>query len=234
MTYRKFHIFFIIISAILYSIAGPSISYAQAQNQELNSYIDSESTKILKNMSSYLSSTEAFSFQIVVTDKYPSESGETVEIKKTALLKVQRPGRLKIDVTTTEPESERTFYYNGKTITLFNKTEKLYAQIDVPDTNERALDFAMEDLGFTFPVIDFVFNNLYQNLTENVITSDYIGETVVRGHPCHLLSFNQENIDWYLWVGSYKKPVPRKILIVYKNDPMRSKFIAEFTDFKVF
>ena len=81
--------------------------------------------------------------------------------------------------------------------------------------------------------IDFIFKNLHKNLTENVITSDYIGVSNINGRRCHQLTFNQDNIDWYLWIDAGKKPVPRKILIVYKNDPQRSKFIAEFKKFKV-
>jgi hypothetical protein len=232
MTYRKFTILFIASSLCLCCITALEIPFCEAQNREFNLSIDPASTKVLKEMDAYLSSMEAFSFHIDITDKYPSNTGEALEVKKSASLTVRRPDRLKADVKSEAPERERAFYYNGETITLFDKTDNLYAQTQAPDTTAKALDFAMDDLGFTFPVVDFVFKNLHKNLTENVLYSDYLGISKIGNTKCHFLIFNQDSIDWYLWIDAGKKPVPRKFIIVYKNDPQRSKFIAEFTKYK--
>ena len=232
MICQKFYILLVTSWLCLFCVAGLRVRFAEAQGQAFNPSTDPASIKILEQMDSYLSPIEAFSFQIDVTDQFLTDNGEMLEIKKEAVLTVQRPNRLKAEVKIKEPQRERTFYYNGETITLYDKTENLYAQIKAPDTSEKALDYAMSDLGFTFPVVDFIFKNLKRNLTENVITSDYLGESVLKGRPAHQLVFHQDKIDWYLWIDSWKEPVPRKILIVYKNDPRRSKFIAEFTKFK--
>jgi hypothetical protein len=232
MTYRKFTFLFTTSILCFCCITGLRIPFSEAQDREFNPSIDQDSTKVLKEMDVYLSATEAFSFHIDITDQYPSNTSEVLEIKKSVNLIVKRPNRLKAESKMEDSERDQEFYYNGETITLFNRTDNLYAQIKAPDTTAKALDFAMGDLGFTFSAIDFVFKNLYKNLTESVLYSDYLGISKIGNTKCHFLIFNQDNIDWYLWIDAGKKPVPRKFIIVYKNDPQRSKFIAEFTKFK--
>ena len=38
------------------------------------------------------------------------------------------------------------------------------------------------------------------------------------GIPCHHLSFQQETIDWQLWIDAGPQPLPRKLVIAYKTE----------------
>ena len=46
---------------------------------------------------------------------------------------------------------DQRFFYNGKTLTLYNPTEKVYAAKEAPDTIERMIDFARETVGILLP-----------------------------------------------------------------------------------
>ena len=42
---------------------------------------------------------------------------------------------------------DQTFYYDGKTLTLYNPSDKVYATEPAPGTIEELLDYARESLG---------------------------------------------------------------------------------------
>ena len=44
------------------------------------------------------------------------------------------------------------------------------------------------------------------------------------------MAFTQETIDWQVWVEDSGTPVPRKVVIVYKNVKSVPRFTAELSD----
>ena len=50
------------------------------------------------------------------------------------------------------------------------------------------------------------------------------------GVPCEHLVFSQDNIDWQVWIQQGARPVPRKFLITYKDEPGSPQFTAIFSD----
>jgi hypothetical protein len=46
----------------------------------------------------------------------------------------------------------------------------------------------------------------------------YLGIHHVGDVACHHLSFEQETIDWQLWIDAGEKPLPRKLVIAYKTE----------------
>ena len=51
------------------------------------------------------------------------------------------------------------------------------------------------------------------------------------GQTCHHLAFQQEHLDWQLWVDARgTRAVPRKLVITYKNEPGDPQFSATFDD----
>jgi len=43
---------------------------------------------------------------------------------------------------------------------------------------------------------------------------------------CHHLLFEQENIDWQIWIDSGQPPLPRKLVITYKQEPGQPQYVA--------
>jgi hypothetical protein len=68
------------------------------------------------------------------------------------------------------------------------------------------------------PLADFVYEDVYARLMESVQRGVYLGIHRVGDVPCHHLSFEQESIDWQLWIDAGEKPLPRKLVIAYKTE----------------
>ena len=43
---------------------------------------------------------------------------------------------------------------------------------------------------------------------------------------CHHLAFRQEGVDWQVWIAEGADPLPRKVVITYKDLPDAPQFVA--------
>lgn len=71
-----------------------------------------------------------------------------------------------------------------------------------------------------------LYSDPFSVLLENVTAGRYAGIHDVRGARCHHLAFRQSNIDWQIWILEGKNPVPRKVVITYKNIDLVPQFEA--------
>ena len=100
----------------------------------------------------------------------------------------------------------------------------------VPAVIDDALDHLMEKYGFSPPLVDFIYQDPYNTLIENVEFGFYVGLHNVDGIRCHHLAFVQKNIDWQIWIEDGKQMVPRKLVITYHNEPESPQYIAVLSD----
>lgn len=186
--------------------------------------VDPEADRILKQMSDTLTGAKAFSFH---ADGYMDEylaTGQLVQFYRGSDVVAVRPNRL--HVVTDGDDVKRTAWYDGKTLTVLDRAAKAYASVDVPGTTQDMLDHVMAEYGLTIPLADVLFPNLYEALMANVRSGVYLGVHSVDGHGCHHLAFRQERIDWQVWVDAGAQPVPRKLIITYKQEPGQPHYSA--------
>ena len=130
----------------------PQLGHAQPAG------IGSEAEKLLRRMSDYLAGRQQF------TLKAESKSRSRADIRREApvpdgpaTLSVSRPNKFhahrKGDLANQE------FFYDGKTLTLFNPRENLYATTAAPATLDETLDFAREKLDIIAPAAELLYKN---------------------------------------------------------------------------
>ena len=84
--------------------------------------------------------------------------------------------------------------------------------------------------GMKIPLADFISADPYAALTQGVEWGTYVGLHDVDGVRCHHLAFGAGDIDWQLWIEDGLLPLPRKLLIVYKNEPGAPRYTAWLED----
>jgi len=87
------------------------------------------------------------------------------------------------------------------------------AQEAPPPPVEPELAPGSDKTGTVIPLADFLYANPYEHLMGSVQRGVYLGIHEAAGVPCHHLSFEQETIDWQLWIDAGKEPLPRKLVI---------------------
>ena len=143
-------------------------------------------------------------------------------------LQVRRPNRLHAEVHSTR--RNRGIFYDGKTLTIFNRVDNFYGTVPAPGSLDEALDAASEKFGITIPLEDLIVSDPYKSAMQNTTFGKYLGPVTVLGVPCEHLVFSRGNVDWQIWIEDGARPVPKKFVITYKDEEGSPQFTAIFSD----
>lgn len=196
----------------------------QQQPQPQQNPIDAKADKVLKDMGAALASAKQISFDShAIADQYTPD-GQKVQYAKNQKVLLRRPDRLAVDVSGDVEDLQ--FRYDGKRVSLYNPKTNSWGAADVPASIDETLDTLAGKYGMALPLADLVFADPYKTLAENVRSGQYLGVGYVFETKCHHLAFRQAAIDWQIWVEEGNKPVPRKIVITFKESPGHPQYTA--------
>jgi hypothetical protein len=187
--------------------------------------VDPKADAILRSMGRTLAAAKSLSFEASETTDQFSPSGQKIQLGKTVKAMVRRPGN--ISAVVSGDAEDMAYYYRGKTLTIVNNLQRVYAVQDVPPDNIDAMfDFLADRFRITAPLSDLMFTDPYQAMTGHIRGGEYLGLHMVDGTKCHHLAFRQDAIDWQIWIEDGAQPVPRKVVITYKDLPGSPQFAA--------
>ena len=190
--------------------------------------IDPRADELIKRMGDYLGQAKFFSVNAEIWQDIQLASGQQIQAGRTLDLQVRRPNRLRAQVHS--PRRNRELFYDGSSITLLNRAQNFYGTISAPGSIDDAMDTASDKFGIATPLEDFVTSDPHKDLLEKVTSGTDIGSVTVMGVPCEHLAFSQNNIDWQVWIENGARPVPRKFVITYKDEPDSPEFTAIFSN----
>jgi len=178
--------------------------------------IEPRADALMRAMSERLAQTDALAFEAEeVYDEVPEHSPRQQLTSRRAVA-LRRPNRLAGDAN--GDAIHRSFYYDGRTLSVIDKEQNVWASGTVPPTIDDAIDWVFDKTGTVIPLADFLYADVYARLMGSVQRGVYLGIHDVNGVPCHHLSFEQATIDWQIWIDAGAEPVPRKLLIAYKTE----------------
>jgi hypothetical protein len=194
--------------------------------------IDPKADAVLKQMGQALSSAKSFTFETHSTTQDILENGQKVEFARNGKFSVRRPDRVAAAVVGDFEELD--FIYDGKTVTLFNRKSNSYGVADAKPSIDATCDLLAEQYGMVLPLADFLFADPYKTMIASVRSGQHLGDGYVLDTKCHHLAFRQEAVDWQIWIDqSAQKPLPRKIVITYKETPAQLQYTAFFNNWNL-
>ena len=208
-------------TAALAGLMALSVSAA-----DKNTAIDPHADELIKRMGDYLGHAKFFSVNAEIWQDCQLSSGQRIQAGRTLELHVRRPNRLRAEVHSTR--RNRELVYDGSAITLLNRAQNLYGTARASGSLDEAMDVASERFGIAMPLEDFIRSDPHKDLLKKATSGADIGPVTVMGVPCEHLAFTQDNIDWQVWIESGARPVPRKFVITYKDEPDSPQYTAIF------
>jgi len=204
--------------------AAPSVSGAQGAG------VDPEAVKILRRMTDYLGSLQQFSVhtQNTLEDVL---SGHKVDFEISADVIVSRPNKLRAERK--GDLIDQIFYYDGKTLTLYNPSDNVYATEPAPGTIEELFLHVYESLGFAVPLSDLVYRNAFPLLMQDVTFAAVVGKAVIGGVKCDHLLFSRPGVDFQVWVADGGQPLPRKYVVTDTGTPALLSITTVMSDWNV-
>ena len=176
--------------------------------------IEPRADELLRTMSDYLGKLGTFSAQAESTQEVLLNTGQKIQYGNPALFTLQRPNRLRAERT--GELMAQSLYYDGASLTLYQKDCNCYATTPAPATVEEALDYARLNLDLYAPAGDLLYRDAYSVLMEDVVSGLYLGLGMVDGVACHHLAFRGKSVDWQIWIEQGDRPLPRKFIITSK------------------
>ena len=144
---------------------------------------------------------------------------------------VQRPDRLRVNAE--GDLVDKQFYFDGKTITLYDKDHNVYGILEVPPDIESALEKANKEFGVRVALTDLASPNLWEFLNKHIKHSLYVGLSKVRGVPCHHLAFDGAVAHVQVWIEAGDKPLPRKVVMTAEKAPGSPEWMAYLYDWNL-
>jgi len=191
---------------------------------EVQPTIEPAADRVLRAACGYLAEAAHFSIVAEVWRDQVEESGQKIQFTRTIDLRVKRPNRFHLEIHS--PNTERTFWCDGRTLTQLDCKQNLFSSMKIPGTIDGAVDAAREEFGIDLPLIDLAVSDPYKNATAKVQKGTYYGLAPAMGFECHHLAFTQENVDWQVWIEKGPQPLIRKFVITHKNEPGGPEFTA--------
>jgi hypothetical protein len=190
--------------------------------------LDPRADRLLKRMGDFLGQAKFFSVNAEVWQDTQLSNGERVQAGRNVQVQVRRPNRFHSELRSTR--HHRELIYDGSALTLLNRAENFYGTVPATGSLDDAMDLACEQFGITMPFEDFVRSDPHRDLLRKVTSGSDIGPVTVIGVPCEHLAFTQDDIDWQVWIETGPRPVPRKFVITYKDEPDSPQYTAIFSN----
>jgi len=184
--------------------------------------------RLLKEMSAYIGSAQEFTFHADTSFDHVLPSGQKLQFSAAEEVALQRPGRLYVEWN--GDLGARQFWYDGKSVTLYDPATPFYASAVAPSEIDGMLEQLVPKLDFAPPLADFLYRDPYKSVRGNIQYGFDLGQNDVNGRSCRTLAFVEKNIDWQIWIENGPQLTPCKVMITYKNQPSQPQFTAVFKD----
>ena len=148
-----------------------------------------QAEKLLRRMSDYLAGRQQFSLKAESTLEVVLTSGQKLQYDSPSTLMVSRPNKLRAHRKGDMANQE--FFYDGKTLTLYNPKENLYATTAAPATIDETLDFAREKLDIVAPAAELLYSNAAEKMLKEATSGMVVGPSVIGGVKTHALGISR-------------------------------------------
>ena len=189
-----------------------------------------EGDRLMRQMSDTLARASAFRFETAESlDRIGTSAGGRV-LRFTRVVTVRRPDALFFEVVGSgETALDVSAYYDGRTLSLSDKTRGVWAQTTAPGTLDEMLDDVARRYSLPVPIADVVYSAPYDAFIGRTTKGGFVGRETIDGVSCAHLSYSDEFVDVQVWVPSAGQPLPRRVRLVYKKAPGAPAARIDFT-----
>jgi hypothetical protein len=159
----------------------------------------------------------AFSATVVDDEKYNTEKGKIY--KHTVNVKVDRPGKLRVDTKGTV--KNRASYLNDGIFTMIDHKYNYYAQVKTPKSINSALDVLFEKFAIRAPLAQLIYSNMDKRVKFK--RSKYFGKVNVDGVECDYVAFKNATREIHVWITTEEKPLVKAYSIIDVDNSVKSR-----------
>lgn len=218
---KIFALFLVLISVFL---SAPLQTVAEEEAKDTNQ----ENIAAFQKMLDFVGDTKKLSVTVESSYDALQNSGQLLEFGAVSTWHIKRPDKVRVDVVLRDG-NQRHFYFDGSTITLYDKDQNVYAVVEKKGNIDQAFDYFIDDLGMPLPLAELFSEDHPFSLKEDIKSSTYLGDSTISGAVCNEYAFRSEEIDLQLWIEQGENPLPKRFVITYTDSDGQPQYRAQFT-----
>jgi len=193
--------------------------------------VDQYALDRLKQMSDRLIASKAFSYHSRSAIELQSEAGQFVTFINEAEVALQRPDKLRVNVS--GDLANLQLYFDGANVSAIDPVKNIYA-VSPPLANiDEMLNFIMTKAHISFPSADIMYSDPYAVMTKNLTAATVVGDSIINGVSTEHFAYREPAIDWEIWIAKGENPLPMRLAMTYKQVENHPGFLVEFADWKL-
>ncbi len=187
-----------------------------------------EALAALKAVSDVLKASSVIQFRVQTLREESAGNGEMLMMSYDDRVTAKRPDRLRVTST-----GGRSFWYDGKTITMQDTASLYYGSTAAPATIDATVEFIGERLGTSFPQAGVIASDPYAAALDGLESVYIVGLTRVGETDCLQIAGREADADWQLWVTTDDRPLVRRLVVTYKKLPGAPRVISQFSEWRL-
>ena len=189
-----------------------------------------EGERLMRQMSDTLARVPAFRFSTTESLELIGSAAERRVLRFSRTVTVRRPDAMYFELRgAAGTRLDVTASYDGRTISLLNDADGVWAQTTVPATLDEMLDDVARRYSLPVPIADVVYSVPYEAFIGRSTKGGFAGRESLDGVPCVRLAYTDEFVDVGIWIPSSGQPLPRRVELVYKRASGAPKARMDFT-----
>ena len=201
---------------------------ATAMAQETADHHDARALEVLRAMSQYKTSLGTAVITGTILADARLDAGLIVSNASELKVTIKRPASLHF--WRFDGVDSRELYFHDGLLTVFGTEHDLYAQAEIPNEIDAALEFALEELEVEAPLMELVKSDPLSHLVEDADAVMYLTDKArIAGVDCHHIAIRMAEADVQVWVEEGDRPLVRRITITIKWEGGAPRFTADLT-----
>ncbi len=188
--------------------------------------IEPKAEQVLREVADYLTGSSALAFKAEASIDEFHETGLKIQTSARRTMAVRRPDRAASNLD--GDQGSRSAWYDGKTISVLDKRHNTYSVLRSTGLTRCGAGFPSRGIRHRAPAGGLLRDDVYESLSSAANFGVYVGLHDVDGVLCHHLALANDFLEWQIWVDAGKEPLPRKMVINYKDEPGEPQFTARF------
>jgi len=211
--------------------SGPARSIENSAATPGEPLLAKDASDILTRMTNFISAAPAFTMVSNTGNEVTQTNGHVLEFGSRLTVAIQRPSQA-IGRFESRSGDISIIVLDGKTLSAYGTKEGIlaYDATRQPGDIDTSLEFLSNQLGAPRQLRDFFSKDLTASLGSAVKSGYYVGESRISGVMCDHLALRGDKEDVQVWIAQGDEPVPRRIVITYRELEGQPRFWAQFVE----
>jgi hypothetical protein len=191
-----------------------------------------EAQALLGQMAGSLAQARQLSVKIDSGYDVVQETGEKIEFGESRKATMVRPDRIRVDLERSDGD-KAMMIFDGQEITVYSPDQKMFAKASRPGDVDNAIVYLLSGLKLRMPLAMMFVTELPRALERRVRSVQKVEQTTDMGVACAHLAVRMDDVDFQVWIPTTGDPLPRRVVITYKQEPGQPQFWANLSEWNL-